>query len=183
MAGAGCPVHGAVAPAPAPPPRQPPAIDSLTGPQPAAHSDTAQMPLCFIIYLTWRPGCPYLRRRRVRRLAGYHPGRLGHFLKLLKHPSHDLLVCGVVAAGSGLCSREGKAASISWYTDLSKPQPLLSRTLLSSTPMLSPRRVIESHPRPSLSVAMMRCLFPMGTCHKPTRQKQSQKSRQWETIQ
>ena len=30
---------------------------------------------------------------------------------------------------------------------------------------------------------MMRSRFPIGTCHKPTRQKQSHKSRQWETIQ
>ena len=52
-----------------------------------------------------------------------------------------------------------KAASISWYTALSKPLPLQSSTqwqwhLCLSEPMPSPRRVIESHTLPILLVAV-----------------------------
>ena len=121
----------------------------------AAHSDPALMPLCFIIYQTWLPGWPHLRRGIVRGLVGYCP----------PWPLHQTAQTSLswssrrsVAAGSVLCSSlQGRwgsqgpkgrhwPASISWYTALSKPLSLRPRL---SDPMPSPRRVIESHTRPS----------------------------------
>ena len=41
--------------------------------------------------------------------------------------------------------------------------------------------LLAHHLRAAIPITM-RSRFPIGTCHKPTRQKQSHKSRQWETI-
>ena len=45
-----------------------PQFGDISQPAVAVHSDTGRMPLCFIIYQTWRPGWAHAR---VHRLLGY----------------------------------------------------------------------------------------------------------------